>query len=139
MAAAKNEREFQQPKMKHTYDEMINAMKQSFEFWHKAYDDSLINYPLVWKKALNTNSEIVRRMEEAWKDSTKKNAEIQIQQFLELWYYAIRKSNFDTAKKSIQDWEGFWKGATLKQLQTYKEVLEEIEKYWKGIQRKNFE
>ena len=111
-------------------------MKQSFEFWHDAYGDSLINYPLVWKKALDTNSQIIKRIEYAWKNNTKQNAETQIQLFLELWSYAIRKSNFEIAKKSMQD---FWKDTTDKQFQIYKEVLELIEKYWKDIQSKNFE
>jgi len=36
-------------------------MKQSFEFWHKNYIDSPLNYTLVWKKALESNSEIIKK------------------------------------------------------------------------------
>lgn len=120
-------------------NDLIDAMKQSFEFWHDTYGNSLINYPLVWKKALDTNSQIIKKIEETWKNNTKQNAETQIQLFLELWSYAIRKSNFEIAKKSMLDLEDFWKDTTDKQFQIYREILELIETYWKDIQSKNFE
>jgi predicted nucleotide-binding protein (sugar kinase/HSP70/actin superfamily) len=58
------------------------SMKQSFEFWHGVYNDSLINCPLVWKKAIESNSEIMEKITEAWKNNIKQNAEDQMQQFL---------------------------------------------------------
>lgn len=116
-----------------------DVMNQSFSFWHNIYDDSLINYPLIWKKALESNSEIMNKIEDAWKNNSKQNAEIQMQQFLELWAYAIKKSNFETAMKSMQDWEIFWRNATKEQVIVYIEVIRLIEKYWKDLQIKNFE
>ena len=116
-----------------------DMMNQSFNFWHKIYDDSLINYHLVWRKALESNSEIMKKIDEAWKDDSKQDAEIQIQQFLEWWAYAIKKSNFETAMKSMQNWEKFWRNATKEQVMVYIEVVRLIEKYWKDLQTKNFE
>jgi len=114
-------------------------LKQSFEFWHNNYIDSPLNYTLVWKKALESNSEIIKRIEEFWEKNTKQVAEIQMQQFFEMWSYAIRKSNFEIAKKSMQDWEGFWENTTDEEFRTYTDILQMIEKYWKDIQSKNFE
>lgn len=114
-------------------------LKQSFEFWHNNYIDSPLNYTLVWKKALESNFEIIKRIEEFWEKNTKQVAEIQMQQFFEMWSYAIRKSNFEIAKKSIQDWEGFWENTTDEEFRTYTDILQMIEKYWKDIQSKNFE
>ncbi|MGI9566858.1 MAG: hypothetical protein ACR2LL_07590 [Nitrosopumilus sp.] len=114
-------------------------MKQSFEFWHNNYIDSPLNYPLVWKKALESNSEIVKKIKETWKKNTKQIAEIQIQQFFEMWSYAIRKSDFEIAIKSMQDWEEFWKNMTDEESKIFAEILQAIGNYWKDVQSKNFE
>ena len=58
-------------------NDFVEIMKQSFEFWHKNYIDSPLNYPLVWKKAIDSNSEIVKKIDAVWKNNTKQIAEIQ--------------------------------------------------------------
>ena len=114
-------------------------LKQSFEFWHNNYIDSPLNYTLVWKKAIESNSEIIKRLEKFWEKNTNKIREIQMQQFFEMWSYAIRESNFEMAKKSMQDWEKFWEDTTDEEFRTYTDILQMIEKYWKDIQTRNFE
>ena len=44
-------------------NDLEDTIKQSFEFWHKKYNDSMLNYPLVWKKAIKSDSEIMRKIE----------------------------------------------------------------------------
>jgi len=119
-------------------NELEDIIKKSFEFWHKKYDDSMLNYPLVWKKALNSDSEIIKKIE-VWKKNSDKNIEIILDQFFEMWSYTIRKSNFEIAKRSMQDWEKFWKNITDEQFRMCSEILQMIETYWKGIQSKNIE
>ena len=97
-----------------------------------------MNYSLVWKKALESNSEIVEKIE-TWKKKSNQNTRIIIEQFFEMWSYAIRKSNFEIARKSIQEWEEFWKNATDEQFRVCSEILQMIETYWKEIQNKNIE
>ena len=67
------------------------------------------------------------------------NTGIIMEEFFEMWSYAIRKSTFEQARKSIQDWEGFWKNATDEQFSVCSEILQMIEKYWVEIQKKNIE
>lgn len=118
--------------------DLLDIMKQSFKFWHENYTNSLVNYSLVWKKALESDSEIVEKIE-TWKKNSNQNTRIIIEQFFEMWSYAIRKSNFEIARKSIQEWEGFWKNATGEQFRVCSEILQMIETYWKEIQNKNIE
>jgi hypothetical protein len=118
--------------------DLLDVMKQSFKFWHENYTDSLVNYSLVWKKALESDSEIVEKIE-TWKKKSNQNTRIIIEQFFEMWSYAIRKSNFEIARKSIQEWEGFWKNATDEQFRVCSEILQMMEAYWKEIQNKNIE
>ena len=118
--------------------DLLDIMKQSFKFWHENYTNSLVNYSLVWKKALESDSEIVEKIE-TWKKKSNQNTRIIIEQFFEMWSYAIRKSNFEIARKSIQEWEGFWKNATGEQFRVCSEILQMIETYWKEIQNKNIE
>ena len=91
-----------------TNNDLQERVRQSYDFWHKNYIDSPINYPLVWKKVLESNSEIIKRIE-AWKNNSKQSTEILIQRFFEMWSYAIKESNFEITKKSMYEWEGFWK------------------------------
>ena len=121
-----------------TNNYLVDTMKQSFEFWHNNYQDSLVNYPLVWKKALESDSEIMKKVK-TWEKNSIQNTGIIMEEFFEMWSYAIRKSTFEQAKKSIQDWEGFWKNATDEQFSVCSEILQMIEKYWRGIQNKNIE
>ena len=115
-----------------------DIMKQSFEFWHKMYTYSPINSPLVWRKALKVDSEIIKKID-MLKNNSDKNIEIIIEQFFEMWSNAIRKSNFELAKKSMQYWEEFWKNTTNEQFMICNEILQMIERYWKEIQIKNIE
>ena len=115
---------------------LIEHMKQSFEFWHDIYTDSLINCPLIWKKAIVSNSEIMEKIDDAWKNNIKQNSEDQMQQFLELWFYAIRRSSF---KIIMQDWEEFSKNMSEKQLLVCVQVIQMTKQYWKDIQDKNIE
>ena len=128
-----------QSKILSANNDLIETMKQSFEFWQRTFGESPINYLLVWKKAIESNSKIVKKIEEAWKKNVKQNTEIQVQQFLELWSYTIRKSNLEITKKSMQEWQQFWKNTTDEQFKIYAEVLEMLEEYWKNIQSKNIE
>ena len=120
-------------------NDLVQSMKESFEFWQKTFEDSLVNYPLVWNKAVKSNSEIQKKIHDTWKKNSIQNAETQIQQFLELWSHAIRKSNFEIAKRSMQQWQEFWKNTTNEQFSTYAEILKMLELYWKNIQDKNIE
>ena len=121
-----------------TNNYLADTMKQSFEFWHNSYQNSLINYPLVWKKALESDLEIMEKVK-IWEKKSIQNTGIIMEEFFEMWSYAIRKSTFEQAKKSIQDWEGFWKNATDEQFSVCSEILQMIEKYWVEIQKKNIE
>ena len=114
-------------------------MKQSFEFWNKKYSESPLNYLLIWKKALKVNSEIVKKIQETLKENKKQTSTAQMQLFFEMWSYAIRKSNFEVAQESMQEWSDFWKDVSDEELRAYAEILQMIEKYWKDIQRKNIE
>jgi len=62
-----------------------------------------------------------------------------MQQFFEMWSYAIKKSDFEIAKKSMQDWREIWKNITDKEFKLYGEVLQMIENFWRDMQNKNFE
>ena len=113
-----------------TNNDLEDIIKQSFEFWHKKYNDSMLNYPLVWKKAIKSDSEIMRKIE-IWKKNSNQNIEIILDQFFEMWSYTIRKSNFGIAQNSMQEWEKFWKNTTGEQFKVCSEILQMIEKYWK--------
>lgn len=117
---------------------LLQIMKQSFEFWNKNYNDTLINYPLVWKKALESDSKIMKKVER-WEKNSNQNTGILMEEFFEMWSYAIRKSNFELAKKTIQNWNAFWKNATDEQFRVCSQVLQMIEKYWMEIQNKDIE
>ena len=45
-----------------TNNYLADTMKQSFEFWHNSYQNYLINYPLAWKKALESDLEIMEKV-----------------------------------------------------------------------------
>ena len=128
-----------QDRMSQSGNDLINALKVSFEFWHKNYIDAPLNYPLIWKKALDSNSEISKMIEKTWRNTLKQGTEIQMDQFLEYWSQAIRKSNFELAKKPIQEWQAFWENTTTEQFKIYSEILKVLEKYWKNEQRKSME
>jgi len=119
-------------------EDLSNLMKKSFEFWHRNYQDSLINYPLVWNKALMSDSEIIKKVE-TWGKTSNQNTEFIIHQFLEMWAYVIRDSNFELAKKSMERYGEFWKRTTNEQFRVCCEILQMIEKYWVRIQSKNIE
>jgi hypothetical protein len=115
------------------------SMKQSFEYWHKKYMNSPLNYPLVWKNILISNFEMMKKIKQIREKNTKQTTSIRIQQFFEMWAYSIRNSNFEMAKKSMQDWDEFWKNTTNEEVKIYMDVLQMIQRHWKEIQSKNIE
>ena len=138
MNATENKKIFQSKSMFENND-LEEITKQNFEYWHKKYMDSPLNYPLVWKKAMESNFEIMKKIEHVRKKNTKQVTTIQMQQFFDMWSNVIRISNFEIAKKTMQDWGEFWKNATDEEFRTCVEVLQMIQNYWKEIQNKNIE
>ena len=116
----------------------VEIMKQSFKYWHERYTDSMINYSLVWKKALESNSEILEKIEKLRKNS-EHGTDVIIEQFFDMWSQAIRESNFEMAIKSVQKQGEFWKNLTGEQFTLCNEIFQMIGKYWKDIQNKNIE
>ena len=119
-------------------NEYVKMMENSFKFWHKKYVDSMINYSLVWKKAIESDPQILQKMEEYQNNSEYDTDEI-IERFFEMWSHGIRETNFEIAQRSIQNWKEFWKNLTGEQFRMCNEILQMIEKYWKNIQLKNIE
>ena len=115
------------------------SMRQSFEYWHKKYTDSPLNYPLVWKNILKSNFEVKERIKQIRETNARQMTSIQMQQFFEMWAYSIRNPNFEMAKKTMQDWNEFWKNTTQDEFKMYIEVLQMIQKQWKEMQSKNIE
>jgi len=119
-------------------DDLSKIMKQSFEFWHKNYSNSLINYPLVWKKALESDPKIIKKIE-TWNKNSNQNSLLIVEQFFDMWSYVIRKSNYDIALKSIIEWKEFWNSTNYEQFRFCSEILQMIQVYWRDIQSKNIE
>ena len=119
--------------------DLVDTLKHSFEFWHKNYINAPLNYLLIWKKALDSNSAISKIIEKTWGSTIKQSTEIQMEQFLECWSQAIRQSNFELAKKPIQEWQAFWENTTDEQFRISAEVLRVLESYWKNEQSKSIE
>ena len=128
-----------QSKMLSIDEPFVESMKQSFEYWHKKYMSSPLNYPLVWKKILKSNFEMLEKIKQVREENAEKNTSIQMQQFFEMWAYSIRSSNFEIAKKSMERWEAFWKNTTDEEFKMYTEVLEMIQNNWKEMQNRNIE
>lgn len=122
-----------------TNNSLVETMRKSFEFWHKTYDDSPINISLVWKKATDSNFEIMKKIEETLGGNKNQNENIQMTQFLQFWSIAIKESNFEKAKVVMQEWQEFWKNTTDEQFKIYIEILDLLETYWKNIQAKAIE
>ena len=138
MKTIENDKTFQS-NMFSTGNSFEESMKQSFEYWHEKYMNSPLNYPLVWKKILKSNFEMMEKIKQIREKNTKQITSIQIQQFFEIWAYSIRNSNFEIAKKSMQNWDEFWKNTSNEEFRIYIEVLQMIQKHWKEIQSKNIE
>ena len=118
---------------------LLETMNKSYDFWHKVYEDSPINIPLIWKKALEKNFEIQKEIENAWKNNLENVSKMQMQQFLDWWALMIKQPNFKIESRTIQEWEEIWKNTTDQQFKVYSDILVMFEKYWKNIQDKNFE
>jgi hypothetical protein len=116
---------------------LIETMKQSYDFWHKAYGDSFLNYPLIWEKAISSNIEIIKRMEDMWKNNVDPNMADPLKKFFDMWTGMIRKSNSDTMNTSMKDWESFWRNATDEQFSLYRKILEMSGTYWKTLHNRN--
>ncbi|MDX1440950.1 MAG: hypothetical protein R3237_00645 [Nitrosopumilaceae archaeon] len=118
-----------------TQNYLFENMKKSYEFWHQIYDDSPINIPLVWKKALESNSRFLNQLQEAWKINTRES-ESNLQKFLESWGNSIKESNFQKATKSLSQYLTNFSDS---QTKFNIEILKMLEEYWRNIQDKNIE
>ena len=134
-----NKQDLSSSKIFTTDNLLVETMRKSFEFWHKTFEDSPINILLVWKKATESNFEIIKKISEIWKDNKNQNVKIPMMEFLEFWSNATREPDFEKAKKSLQEWQKFWKNTTDDQFKTYVKILEMLETYWKNEQSKAIE
>jgi hypothetical protein len=117
---------------------LIDSLKQSFEYWSMIDEDSRINCLLIWKKILKDNSQILKN-QTVLINNIKHDAENQVQQFLESWAKAIEAPDFEAAKKSIQRWQDHFENLTNENVKFYTKVLETLETSWESIQSKNID
>ena len=120
---------------KFTQNYFFENMKKSYEFWNAVYTDSPINVPLVWKKALDSNSAFLKQVQEAWNVNAKESEE-DLQQFLQTWSNSIKEKDFEKAIKSSSQ---YWTDFSESQTKFNVKVLKMLEEYWKNIQDKNIE
>ena len=118
---------------------MMETMKQNFEYCHQIFEDSPVNISLIWKKAMESNFEIQKKIQTEFKREVAQASKIQTEQFLSWWGSAIKKPSFENVQKSFEEWNEFWKNSSDKQFEIYSEILKMLEKYWKNIQDRNIE
>jgi len=119
-------------------DEIINALKKSFDYWSGVDEDSRIECGLVWKKILKDNSEFLKNQTILINNNTQ-NTAVQVEQFLESWSHAIEEPDFYAAKKLIQNWKDVLENTSKENMELYIKVLELLETSWENLQSKNIE
>lgn len=120
----------------HPSTDFLDTLRKSYEFWNQVYQDSHLNIPLIWKKALQSNSENIKQIEKVWRQTNPQNFQINLVQFLDLWATVIRESNYENLKDFPIE---YYTKISEEQLKAYSKILDLLQNYWRNIQEKNIE
>ena len=116
------------------YNSSLSMWKDSLAQWQKATNDTLMTYHDACQRALESDSELLKKVTESWEQTWNDLGPEYIKQQNKLIENIFKETNIDTIKKFNTQWEKFLRTSGDDSINAYQEAIKQFNETWKSAQ-----
>ena len=114
------------------YNYSLDMWKESLAQWQKATNDTLMTYHDACQRALESDSELLKKVTESWEQTWNDIGPEYIKQQNKLIENIFKETNIDAIKKFNAQWEKFLRTSGDDSINAYQEAIKQFNETWKS-------
>ncbi|MDH3361984.1 MAG: hypothetical protein OEL56_06815 [Nitrosopumilus sp.] len=116
------------------YNAALNGWKESLAQWQKATNETLMTYHEACQKAVESDSELLKKVSSSWENTWKEIGPEYIKQQTKMVENIFKETNIESIKKFNEQWEKFLKTSGDDSIMAYQEAIKKFNQVWKTEQ-----
>jgi len=116
------------------YNAALDMWKESLAQWQKATNDTLMTYHDACQKAIESDSELLKKVSASWEQTWEDIGPKYVEQQNSLIENIFKETNIDSMKKFNDQWEKFLNTSGDDSIRAYQEAMKRFNETWKSGQ-----
>lgn len=116
------------------YNTALNGWKESLAQWQKSTNETLIAYHDACQKALESDSELLKKVTSSWESTWEEIGPEYIKQQSNMIENIFKETNIESIKKFNEQWEKFLKTSGDESIIAYQEAIKKFNQAWQSEQ-----
>ena len=116
------------------YNTALNDWKESLAQWQKSTNETLIAYHDACQKALESDSELLKKVTSSWESTWEEIGPEYIKQQSNMIKNIFKETNIESIKKFNEQWEKFLKTSGDESIIAYQEAIKKFNQAWQSEQ-----
>ena len=114
------------------YNSSLGMWKESLAQWQKATNDTLMTYHDACQRALETDSELLKKVSASWEKTWEEIGPEYIKQQNKLIENIFKETNIDSMKNFNDQWEKFLNTSGDDSIKAYQEAIKRFNETWQS-------
>ncbi len=116
------------------YNASLDLWRESLAQWQKATNETLVTYHDACQRALESDSELLKKVSASWERTWAEIGPEYIKQQNQLIENIFKETNIDTMKNFNDQWEKFLSTSGDDSIKAYQEAIKRFNETWKSAQ-----
>jgi hypothetical protein len=116
------------------YNTALNGWKESLAQWQKATNETLMTYHDACQKAMESDSELLKKVSSSWENTWEEIGPEYIKQQTKMFENIFKETNVESMKKFNDQWEIFLKTSGDESIMAYQEAIKKFNQTWQSGQ-----
>ena len=114
------------------YNSALSVWKESLTQWQKATNDTLMTYHDACQRALESDTELLKKVSSSWENTWQEIGPEYIKQQTKMIENIFKETNIDSIKKFNEQWEKFLKTSGDDSIKAYQEAIKQFNQAWQN-------
>jgi len=114
------------------YNSSLSVWKESLAQWQKATNDTLMTYHDACQRALESDTELLKKVSSSWENTWQEIGPEYIKQQTKMIENIFKETNIDSIKKFNEQWEKFLKTSGDDSIKAYQEAIKQFNQTWQA-------
>jgi hypothetical protein len=116
------------------YNSSLGMWKESLAQWQKATNDTLMTYHDACQRAVESDSELLKKVSASWEQTWQEIGPEYIKQQNKLIENIFKETNIDAMKNFNDQWEKFLNTSGDDSIKAYQEAIKRFNETWQSAQ-----
>jgi len=116
------------------YNTALNGWKESLAQWQKSTNETLMAYHDACQKALESDSELLKKVTSSWESTWEEIGPEYIKQQTKMIENIFKETNIESIMKFNEQWEKFLKTSGDDSIMAYQEAIKRFNQTWQSGQ-----